>query len=174
MIHNQAYIDEKYLFHFFDSLRKSEEFSDERRLRQSILDFFQSKADLILESNIESTLDQFPIPSKQVISPIMTSFLTTNRKGTKILQNKKNEFRIFKNVNVYSKFKKPFSTFWLGNDYKYPIHNYRQKNPFYFLTNDDDLENWKLFSKARTFYVGPGGENLNQDTLNNWSKIARI
>ena len=142
---------EKIFFHFFESLINSKRFSDEANLRESILDFFKSKADLILESNIESTLDQFPIPLKQVISPIITSFLTTNRKETEILQNKKNEFRVLKNVEIYSKVKKPFSTFWLGNDYKYPIHNYRQKNPFYFLTNDDDLENWKLFLKQELF-----------------------
>ncbi len=168
----QSYIDEKYMVHFFESLAKTtNSFTDEEDNRREILKFFKSKTNVLIDSDFSSVLNQIDPNNKQVISTLI-NYLTTGRNGTNVYSKQHNKFRDLKNVNIYSKIKKPFVSFWLGNKYKHPIDKYRDANPFYFLTDKDDIEKWSDFSYTKTFHIGSKSNKNLDDVLTSWDQLS--
>lgn len=168
----KSYVDEKYMIHFFESLIKSERFSDEARLRESILDFFKSNTDLYLDTDFKRILDEFPSSIRQVLTPLLTQ-LTTGRNGTEIYSNQNKPFYLLKKLQVYYALSKPFASFWVAN-YRKPIDKYREINPYYFLSEEDDLEVWKSFSKSQTFYIGKNNSEVSHGVLKSWEVVKKF
>lgn len=167
----QSYIDEKYFVHFFESLWNSERFSKESEIREYMLNFLKNKTDVLIDSDFSKVLNQIDPVYKGEVSTIINKF-TTGRNGTSINSNQQNKFRDLKNVNIYCKIKQPFVSFWLGLKYKHPIDKYRKINPYYFLTDKDDIEKWRSFSKTKTFYIGSKSDINSNDVLSSWNQLS--
>ena len=168
----QSYIDKKYMVHFFESLMKvSGSFSDEEDKRRDILKFFKGKTDMFLDSDFNAIIDKIDKPYQNVILNLINQ-LTTGRNGTNIYTKQNNSFRNLKNIDLYSKLKQPFASFWLGNKYNHTTEKYTHKNPYYFLTTEDDLSKWESFSKSKTFYIGPNANKKSFDVLSSWNQLS--
>jgi len=161
----QTFIDEEYLTHFFNSLINSERFTEEDALRNEMWQFFKSKTNINLETDFNSCLNTFDEKTKMLIETCFLNSFTTNRKNTVINVNQTNYFRNLKNIDVYSKLKYPFCSFWLGKEYKFPIDKYSQKNPYYFLSKENDIEKWKLFSKKGNYFIASNVEKNSPDVF---------
>ncbi|MFD1315245.1 hypothetical protein [Namhaeicola litoreus] len=169
----RSYIDEKYLEHYFRSLLGSERFSEKSNQLEQIWSFFKSKSDLFFDKELSSFLENVDPPLRNVILPLINQ-LTTGRQNTIIYQNEKNTFRNLKNINIYSKLNYPFATFWLGNQYNYTPEKYKENNPYHFLTNENDMDEWKSYSNSRTFYVNPKKTQHGNDILKSWGQLKRF
>ncbi|CAH8282874.1 hypothetical protein EV196_101727 [Mariniflexile fucanivorans] len=167
----QSFVDNKYLLHFFNALLKSDRFSNEAEIREEILSFFKSKTNISLEADFETMLNNLDKKSVQIVLTLINK-LTTGRNGTTIKTKCGNTFRELKRVEVYSKLKNPFASFWLGNSYNHSLDKYSKANPYYFLSNDDDLNKWKEMSKTKSFYVGPKNNSNSIDSLKDWSQLS--
>lgn len=168
----RSYIDELYFVHFFNSLVKSERFSEEEYQRRSILEYFKSKTDIYMDESFEAILQNFDNSLKSVLSPLLNQ-LTTGRNGTSVYPSQKNKFSILENVDLYTRLNYPFVSFWLGNTYKYSIEEYCENNPYYFLTKDNDINEWKSLSSAKTFYISPNSKSDNKEVLKSWRQLKQ-
>ena len=169
----RSFIDEKYFDHYFRSLMTCERFSDRSEQLAQIWSYFKSKTDIYFEQEISTIIENLDIPLKNVVLPLINQ-LTTGRQETNIYQKQKKEFYNLKNVNIYSKLNYPFATFWLGKKYHYPLEKYQQTNPYYFFSIENDLEEWKSFSNARTFYVNPKKTQKGRDILKSWTQLKEF
>jgi hypothetical protein len=166
----QSFIDDKYLLHLFNSILKSDRFSSEADLYKEILSFFKGKTSISLESDFGTMINNLDKKNVQVVLTLLNK-LTTGRNGTTIKTKQTNKFRDLKRVEVYSKFKSPFASFWLGNTYNHPIEKYSKFNPFYFLSPEDELIKWQKMSKHESFYISSTSNKDFDDVLTDWSKL---
>ncbi len=169
----RSYIDEKYFVHFFKTLLKSQRFSDEAKQRETILEFFKGKTDIYLDEDFSTVLNNFDISFKASLSPLINT-LTTGRNGTNVYQNQKDQFKVLGTKMVIRKLQFPFATFWLGNKYRYSLKIFRDKSPYYFLSDYDDVELWKKMSKSKTYFVGSGTNPNSSDILSSWDEIKKF
>src|SRR5690606_18737697 len=126
-----------------------------------------------LESDFETIINNLDKKNVQVVLTLLNK-LTTGRNGTTIKTKQINKFRNLKRVDVYSKLKSPFASFWLGNTYNHSIEKYSTLNPYYFLSANNDIYLWKEMSKSKSFYISPNGDNQANDVLNNWSGLKQF
>ncbi|QDO95305.1 hypothetical protein FNB79_15445 [Formosa sediminum] len=165
-----SYIDDLYLIHFFKTFSNSERFSEEADTLAEIFDFFKSKSDIKLETDLKQVINELDNKTAQLATVLINKF-TTGRNNTKISSHCQNEFRNLKRVDVYSKLKHPFSSFWLGREYNHSAEKYELNNPYFFITPENDLLKWKTISKQRIFYVQHYAVGKEEEILTHWEQL---
>ncbi len=168
----QSYIDVKYLTHFFNSLIESNEFSMERSERMQILEFFKGKSDLILDKDFNELLDGIEKSKRDVVRNLLNN-LNTGRNGTIIKTKNSNMSYNLKKLDVFSRIKEPFASFWVDeHQTKFDCDKYMSANPYCFLSKKNELEEWKNMNQQKSFYVGPS-KNDEANVLGRWDQIKK-
>jgi len=167
----QSFIDQEYFTHFFSSIFNTVRFSEKEKLMEEIFDFFAHKTDIFVDSDFAEILSSLDKSIQQPVSTLFFTQLTTGRNGNKIYTGQQNKFRELRRVDIYSKLKIPFASFWLGKDYNFPVTKYSEKNPYIFISKDNDVKEWSKISRKHTFWIGKT-ENINkEEVLTSWEML---